>query len=379
VSVTEWLLFIDESGDFDDPDSRPCTAGLLLQDEDASVRSGPLRRLIEQVAPLVPYPLHAAHLNRVGFHLACRMRASGERQGEAGRDDWLDEAVRLVRESSHPVAGAFLKALGRPGWLDCTLLRRFDAWLKSEAPPLFAVLAAERDAVNRAMWKLLDELHTAYGPDRCLLIAAAEGTGSLTPVGEDRYLRLLTALFERVFALLRSRPAAQHRVWVRVAGRNVREAPFESVPQHSRHVADCIRAAERFPLWPPAGATDPDVRLVPFQPARYDESVHPGLVLADFIANRLWMPLQWARDLRSLEAQAQDRTALSIYATPRALPASARLPLPAAEGLARQIVNAAFSGRQVPAPAAVAPGWAREQALAWARAAREDFATGGRR
>ena len=60
---TNWQLFIDESGDFDDPGDVVCVAGLFIPlpaDDDLELY---LRTRLGEAFPLTRYPQHASELD----------------------------------------------------------------------------------------------------------------------------------------------------------------------------------------------------------------------------------------------------------------------------------------------------------------------------
>lgn len=367
---TSWLLFLDETGDFDDPAAAVAIAGLLVQETHPAMLAG-LRAPIAALNPVVPYPPHASMLNLSLAHWVAWSRAAPAARAAHWRADWMATADRELAGSTW-LAKVLATPLQRGNeWY--AALQQIDAMLPSRAPGAARLLEAVRGEHEHRMVSFLDALAGRYGPERCLAVAAAEAPG-IDGGGSDRYLSLLRVVMERVLLLLRSRPAARHRVRVLAAGRHVEASPFpRRIDLRSRDVADAIRAAERFPLdAPPAGGPDAWVHLVPESPQPYDAQVHPCLVLADFVANRLGWPLRRCSSWPALSDDVRRRTALPAEAAPRWLAPARPCPTIAAAGPAGEVVRALFGGEldrggalQSLRDRKVRPGWAREQAERW--------------
>jgi hypothetical protein len=296
--MSDWLLFIDESGDLEDEREVACVGGLLLQERDAVQVGKVLRRLIETVYPHVRYPPHATVLNMAAGHLAAWMLTRNDHP-LAQR---LRDAERLF-EAKHrqigrsPALDPFLNAVARSEMPDFGNLALCNGWLASCAPDAFAVLEDIRWRCDERLVAHLAQTASHLRPRRELvLLAAVDMGGALEPEGrpsEERYLRLLRVLFEKVYLVLRDGapgPQLRQRVSVTVAGRRVQDAIRPLT------VEDLEReklAAAAFPLHPPPpGGPCRIVELRAEVQRRYDGTAPAGIVLADFLMNRLRQELR---------------------------------------------------------------------------------------
>jgi hypothetical protein len=251
VRPTQWVLFLDESGQFDLPDESVCVAGLLLQADDGVARRGWLREPIERAVPWAPWPPHAAWLRRPSYVAWCLMRP------EARVPEGAAAAVEFVKAAGDPAPRSVVASAAkgeRPSWNE---VAASDAWLEANGPQHLSALAAEWERARGNLQAFLEHLAGQLGPEGCLLVAATEERGGERASAPDRYLALLEVALERVFAFLRARPPEDHLVWVSCATRHVRGLPVPGVPLRSADVADAIRKAERFPLFAPERPTDP--------------------------------------------------------------------------------------------------------------------------
>jgi hypothetical protein len=181
----------------------------------------------------------------------------------------------------------------------------------------------------------------------------------------DGYLVVLATLFERVRALLSlRRDDARHLVLAHVARRSIAVTPGELLPMTTEHLRRALEHAH------PPPSTGAPVTFALHPPWRYDTQVHPGLVLADFVANRLHRRLRYfglATDPWSdLARYAEVSTGLALEVGTHA----GLLPSGAAAGDFRTAVLMAWQNRcprgaLLGALAGERPRWAAEQAAVW--------------
>src|SRR5262245_42575939 len=143
-----WQLYLDESGDFDEPKAPILIAGVLFQGRATPQLSSPLRRRLEEIFVGCAYPPHAAHHN-VATSLLGEALLGRDPRGPA-RERFLRgvaPALALARSDS-PEARALRAELAtrdprhRPALAP---LRAFDTWLQRTAPTAHATLRQERD------------------------------------------------------------------------------------------------------------------------------------------------------------------------------------------------------------------------------------------
>lgn len=362
-----WQLFVDESGDFD-ADAPTLVAGWLVRIDDSSELRAHLRRALDTAVPSLRYPQHANRANLLAtraLELArWRRRAPGapERPWEAAVSPAL---ARLRAAATHPAVAPALERIDRGGSMDYELLRRCSDWLSACHPTEAARLRALADEERAAVFDTLAGLPSS----EAFAIAAYDDGGEEAP--SDRYLALLEAMLERVLALFRH---ADARVEVRahVLVRDVQAPDFHRpIRLRAADVVRAVRAAERFPLLvPDAGQPDPRVRIVPEVPSEFAPTAHPGLVFADWIANRALSELQPASHQRqpwhAIERSLRRRVGLVPVAPFRNDAARPLLPTVAVQGIPRRAVADAFArGRPPLARGECEIAWWREQANAW--------------
>jgi hypothetical protein len=297
---------------------------------------------------LAPSEVRAAHPRR---HTLDAATAWCER---AAADPALAGMWAALREGRRPAYDTLATASG---------------WMRRRAAEVAADLLGLANDVERRYRLASTALAERFGPAGCLLVAASDrGDATRAPTAPDRYLALLDVLFERVFALLRARPPERHVVWIVAATRRVRDAALGDRPLRAQDIGDCVRRAERFPLDAPTGPTDPWVRLLPAMPEAYDERVRPGVVLADFVANRCRGPLASAPWWYALQAQLTDATGLPVEAVPRCTAGAGPMPTVAASGEGRTRLAETLAGAPTEPWIEREGGWDLEQAQRWARA-----------
>lgn len=328
-----WSLFLDETGVFSEPEEPAALAGLLLVGEGPGSRAE-LDSVVRAAWPGLLYPPHASELRRAAGALRGLMLG-------AGPGHPLVEEARATLPSE--VLASLVAAGGRRA--------RFDALLAAGARIAeHAALRARLDAYRQDGF---DRLRAALAglADRAFLVAAMVGPSSDPDVtAEQRYDAALTALLERVLLQLRGGGRAVIRTHVaQIHRRDGLPAPARR-PIMQGDVARCARAAEAHP-WH-AEASDPlkkRVRLVAALPRPYDALVHPGVVLADFVANQMLVPLKHAPTIEQLRNEGLGRVRVDLSRLPDGLPEAGPLPFPTA-------------------PEPWGPTWIPEQAALWAKA-----------
>ncbi|MCC6644099.1 MAG: hypothetical protein IT374_00805 [Polyangiaceae bacterium] len=351
-----WQVFLDESGDFSRDDGTVVVAGWACHADDSPGLRAVLRRALDAAYPGQAYPPHAADLNLTAGYATARALAGD------GSPVILRAIGALTQDSE--VGAAFAAALAKRTLPRYELLRLATHRLLVHEPALAsAVDKRSRAAARRALSVL-----SGAPRDQCFLLGAVDrGEGREGPETEDRYLALLEVLLERVFGLLRHTDA-RAEVWVHTEGRHVTDGALARMPMMSRHVAARIRRAERFPLLPPIpGSVDARVRMIPHRPSHHKATCHPGVALADLIANRCHRALrraptcQWRALADQLDQAVLPPSSTAMRATGRQLPSVA------AAGPARRAILRAFANE--PGPPLGGVGWETDQATAWISAA----------
>lgn len=369
----EWLLFVDETGDFDTPNESVSIVGWLVRQADTPDFDAALRRAIDQLFPRNAYPPHATLLNIPISHLA-QLRLFGPAPADVpawaagGTARW--DRLCALNDSAVQRVVACVQNGCMPNWDECNAADSRVRWLDR---PLHQVMDAQRLRKFDQMTALLALLDDALSPSGSWLVGASmpETLRSSPATPPDHYLHLLDLLFARVFALLRSTSKEVHTVKTFVAGRRVWvHELLQKVYLRNLDVGACVRRAERFPFLPPSdGHPDDNVRILPFDIEETDARVRPGIVIADFAANRLRHVLAGSRRWPDVKTQAAARIALPVVAPARAGRPDERFPTMALAGSSAEVIVQAFSQSKVLPVSDTQPGWGADQAARWVQAA----------
>lgn len=328
----DWLLCVDESGDFDDP--RPgrrsaIVVGLLVRATDGADLRRVWRTRIESALAPLPWPPHAADLRQDAW-LAAASEVWGGATGRAAS----------LRAAGAPAA-RFLAESDPGAWSTlCAALRRRERFDFSEVLTLGRKLRASdvgiaslrqwRTDARRRLHAFLDDVVDEAGGDAHLLVCEA-GPSEAGQIGvwmRDAYVDALGVLLERAKLLLEAEGVVRPVMSV-VATRTVRHHLFGRQPIRGHDLSQLERAV--CGGLPGAGAVRFDF---PGPPQSYDAQVHPGVVLADLLALRARWEVERARGrsildlgdrLRARGALGGHQRPLSIGLTPdwsaeRALP-----------------------------------------------------------
>jgi hypothetical protein len=356
-------LFVDESGSFEDADGTSCVVGIVVE---APLRALPPRCLEEALkndVPWLPWPLHASFYNLGAYHLISWMRAKGKQRSVFPLGDKLGHLENLVLQSRDEPSRDVRKIVARPDVVvPYELVCRLQRSLEQTAPDAMLALRTCVDLVEDRLRKRLGALSAET---KAFVVAAAAAPDSERDSREpDLYLSALAAMLERLASLVLE---MTREIWPVIA---VRGVSMGGTPR-------LLDASLVGRLWTEAVRTvvpgTPPPMMWPAKPDRYDARVHPGLVLADFVANRLRGPLSSKRT----GWQALRGTLATSVVLPVSLPLDGiELPSVAADGAARQAVRLARTyGATQQTTSQTSPwlgelerctrAWAREQATAW--------------
>lgn len=374
-----WQLFVDESGDDARSEDTFVVAGVLVGS--ALDFSADLRDALEEAFWGVRYPPHASELCTPAGALIARLE--GGRLAEPGGSDvldWIEPARQVLLTSTSPLAVELRAALEAGGFASrkarYPAVQALQAWLREHAhrDPHVAVASGALKELLRGddarLTTVLGRIADAVGPERCFIVGAAqrvedvhaEEAGYHAAGYRDPYLALLEACLERVVMLLRE-GEEQHTVQITVAERDV------GLPRRRLREGDvfgCIDGAMRHPFAPGGEGGRHSVQLLVSSIVPFDAAVHPGVVLADFAANRLrWTvrgrPPRW----RTLTHVARQHFALPLAAVPRAFRERTPAPALGTGGHARRQIRAAFGGEAAQASDFPLDGWVADQVQHW--------------
>ena len=368
----EWGLYLDESGQFDQRDEAVCIVGMLLQEPPSGEADDILRGVYRRIDPIAWYPPHATDLRLPAWWVAAWVLASPEARAAHPAARTIEHAAALCAQArAAPDLSEMFELLDQQRRPKHGALARATRWLDRHHRPTADALRELARDVERRYQDVAGELLRRFGPDRCFAVAASDdGLSAPSPADQsDRYLALLVPLFERVFALLRARPAERHTVRLFAAERHVFDPVLGSRRLRPQDLDACVRLAERFPLDAPATPTDPWVRLVSTMTMPYDEFAPPGVVLADFVANRARLPLAGNAPWSDLHRVLTADTRLPFEAAARSCPTLGPRPTIAANGPARHTIAQAFGHDGDTSPPDTPPGWRSDQAQRWCEVA----------
>jgi hypothetical protein len=362
--VGTWQLFVDESGQFT-PGAVGVVAGLLVCGRDTDAALAALRALLAQATPNVTWPPHASTLNIAGSW------AVFAADGAKAAIDALNRrhAIADAEAERRALVVKLEDARTRGGWNPPdrrvrAVMTEVDRWLQRHARAAYGALLKLRDENERLRAEAQRDLGGCYGGS-CVAAGAwgrSDDPGE-QPADVDAYLQRLATLVERAAAALRLiDTTTRHTLLVYVAARDI-ETRGGPVPMTTAHLRRTFELVTR-PRVSPAITVD----LVPMPPQRYDHRVHPGIVVADHLANRMAYELSLSaqRDWSQVSTRVDDATGLPCELRTRA----GDLPLIAADGVFASALRSRWHGDPAP-PVPAVPPWAREQYDVWRAATGE--------
>ncbi|MFO8072819.1 MAG: hypothetical protein R6V85_13180 [Polyangia bacterium] len=375
-TTEEWQLFVDESGDMTSTDRRSVVIGLAWREDDTREGRRILHDYVRKMLPMVPYPPHATLLHQPASWPAWRRCGSHPRGRGVLWAKRCDRALAIIDadDSSADVA-AYRASLSEGTFPEYDLLRRVGYWLRGRDRRVcdgLALCGAEAQVAYRGLCRALAEFKE---PDGCFVVTAAPSLKTDDEADEeDRYATLLEAVLERTASLLACREGPKRLVRLHVARRwhkDIDLAKFHqlSIPSLARIASASHKRS--------VGAYVPPALDAPFRfvignvwDANSDPSTHPGVVIADWLANRLGLAFKALPPLSGLERATRRVAALPLTTAMRSLPEMGPMPAAAADGPARAAVLSAYERGLHAEVSAIAPPWAREQAERWILAAR---------
>ncbi|MCA9530191.1 MAG: hypothetical protein KC543_08640 [Myxococcales bacterium] len=381
-----WLLFVDESGNLDEARELAVVAGVLVRlDGDPAWFEQQVRAAIEWAYPGVAYPPHATVLNKTTGLVASTYRrhlrdpsAGAPRPALRAAWDALCAAAPELPAAARVVA-ATRKHQEPRDWAD---LEECDRYLKRHHGGAYEGALGLAQQGGAGMARALARLPTCAAADSnkprpaAFVVAAAArdvddafdlgATGDRTVT--DRYLSLLGAMLERTMLLLRAEPPAHHEVRLAVATRHVPRPGLPATPLTASDVGEVVGRVIGYPFLPAEGLGDARLRFHCDATPKYDARVHPGVVLADFVANRLRRILGQAIGSTPYSRVAENASrdiSLPVEQAAAALQDAGPLPTLAADGQPRAAIRAHLEAEADAAPLPARPRWARDEASAW--------------
>jgi hypothetical protein len=372
-AATRWNLFLDESGNFSDPDDEVVVAGLLVRVDIPGSHPSQIRAALEAAVPDLPWPVKASEFNRpVVFAIANYLK----RRGRAATNPLERVADELVGEITRQESGCYeavSKALYGRQRIPYDALSRLDDLARRDWNR-YQVLRQATDASVAAIGRCIQGLGLSRegdwrlsesARDAVLLVACGETLQGEDAAGDgdletNRYLGLLRWTIVRAVDVV-ARMIGRQEVHLYVLDRDVTDTILgvrKRTPLHIRHVGPIARDVEA------KCSRDHRITVKLDAVSRYDDRMHAALVLADFVANRTRRGLRAQPDaLSAVEGQ----IGLEVRCCVRSGdPSASHL---AAAGYAQETierVRTASQGTTAEAPVG-ARSWALEQAAEWTR------------
>ncbi len=347
-----WLLFIDESGNFADPDDDVVVGGWLVRAYDTDQLRAALRQRLDVSLPTIPFPPHAAHLD-VAVSRAFL-------QGSIGGDASCEDALQALSRATAEIAAVVRNARENRRVPSVADLRKADVWLRRNYPRLWRELAERRDREEHQRLTLNAALSLAANARESFAVAAFDRAGRSRRNDRERYEGLLRACVERVALHIAPRGSFSF-VHLRVAERDLNDGTTTrrlDVPR----VEHILRSAE--PMFESS-----DARALVRSVGPFDATTHPGVVIADHLVNRFRRIARRASSWRELAVEFEIATRMAIEGGCGRLDGAQLLPAATDDGPAHAAVLAAMSDNAKHRGNPEQSGWVAEQAAAWISAA----------
>lgn len=360
--MNRWELYIDESGELSGFSPSVVVGVLLRRPVSREGLRGAFDLILQGSTRRLAYPPHATELHAASGVLASWYVATEDRP--------LEDVLHAMASDPNDAVRWYADAVSSGKAPPYETRAAVADWLARHEPSLAEEANAESERFRQAMGELGRQLTSVA--DALVVGADASSTGlDEGSVGEgpivDRYLSGLRALLERVVLLAKRSKVT--RLEVSVAKRWVRHPGLPPVDLRVADVGHAVRDTVGYPSASYVEGFEHDgLRVVVMETANYDARVHPGIVVADFVANRLRRELfdqkrPWARLMS---------TCSRTFALPlEAMLGEERVPTLACDGEPRAILRDGLRGQDVADRVDALPrSWRREQVERWLEVAR---------
>lgn len=341
-----WYLFVDESGNFDDPNASVWVAGVLVRTTNISRLQEGLRRELERIIDPFPWPLHARDLHSIAF---CAIWS--EYQGHRGSLGAACERIVAKLDAYCPDAVAATRArLASHRSPSFAREREMRKWL-SEHDPDVRFIKDHLAEIPVRLPLVIDQMASSTRSEVLGVVVGEDLVGQSHIPGRDRYGVLLSALLERVSDVLAVRGEHGAAVAVHLGNRRVFQPLLGVSANMSRAVVD---------QWI-KGLDPPCKHVARFSVAEIvtNNDRAPALFcVADFLANRSRRVGRSGKSLRQIEGRLVSLTSLVMRTEKRAPHLGACIDSSdhlreVRDGRARRSLTGSAK-------------WAREQAMQWA-------------
>ena len=352
--MSQWDLYIDESGQLRDRLVPVTVGGALMPEHHPSNRTDHVKALLQNACQpwSLPWPLHANLVNVPVYHALA----------VAPRDSLCERAratlARIDASSLLAVEGGILRRHNI-----YQALTMLDEVLKHHDRDCWNGLQDRARHVRAAVARVLKQLTTADTPHPMFIVSAGEtrlgdgDEGLRTDFEDSRYLGVLRCAVERAIHVLeRLIPSGAFTLRVHILTRDHTHPLLRRrVPLQAKDVSVAFGDL----------CTAGRVKPVAGVPAEFDDAVHGAAVLADFATNWIRRILRPDRCLADVDALVL--TTLTVKAR-SGVPERSHL---AATGRARAAICAVRNGEPASTAIASLPHdgesalWAIEQAHEW--------------
>lgn len=321
----KWKLYIDESGDFSEPDDEVVVAGVLVRDDADGWAGHELFNRLQDNLPHIPWPPHTAHIKhpaaRVVWHAAARDGDAGWDPAPASSRSVYDRAVDyLLEEVPEELAEAQRQALvdqnhwehsglGRVDWHH---LIHFENLLNAHDPEIIAGLEREMErdlsAFRRELFEALPESdrNEAKFVPAYITVGGETWRGDAENPDSDRYVTLLERMIERANDVL-ARNGGDHEVHLLPLARHIQPGDEGQRPLQTSDLEDLVtRIEER-----KAEASDSTMPVLkPASVAKWTDKLDSRHAVADFVANQFRQIAEGTPSLETVELELSQRIGL---------------------------------------------------------------------
>lgn len=363
--MATWQLFVDETGNFQSQGDALAVGGWLVEGYASAQLGVVLRNALTTIFAGTAYPVHAAHHNTSASLLFEPMRTNDFAPFPPRFVAAVKPAYDLLRSSLAPEALAFRATVEKAESVRAVPIAELNAvsrWLKRTAQAEWTRLREETDTQAGELGAFLEERLAPALVGRQAIVAAWKPTRqapmATDPWGDADYWELFETMLERALALV-AEPDGDANLWVHIAARTSGGAGTTRLAMAKANAAThpLLRRSKRATV------------VVALKEQHYNARAHPGLILADFMINRVRHALSGPQSWSNVEASLHRRVGLYAGSTCRLVRRATRLPAISGTAGDREAVRRASAGEV--GPILGESPWARQQASIWVDAIRE--------
>ena len=359
--MAQWQIFLDESGEFS-KNQTTWLAGWAVQGPATPSQDKKLRAALQSAYPGVPWPMHATRENQPISHALYRLAKVPAPPHIEAR---CAPAVTALTGSSSPIARAFVAAahaaaagFGKGGRveIDRDISDAATLWLQEQDPGALELLWRIQKRQHSEMLEVLRSLAIGTHGARAFALVVESDPADADHLGPTRWREAFEILLSRATDLIRASDGPGDQILVRAAA-------YDGV--RNRHLGAISGKLHTAPWFP---TTAPCV-VFPTKPQPYAEQTLAGVVVADYLANRIGRHLHGGLGL--VAARVSRELGLPLVRVPTSAPRAPELPACAATGASHRALVAARHGSAATIELRTGrEAWKVDQALAWMHAQR---------